>query len=163
MNNIDKPRSRDIYNMETRFTHTVNSRISTRTGLPIPTVAKPLANGENLTTKRISDDSIPMNFLPVAVGAAAVKQVIFKGDETIVLFDGGERISVVRSSGDNYDRPTAVAWAIMKFCFGKSCSRQISRIIKKKAVYADELHKEKVRKNKKSSKDDSSKVNKKTK
>jgi hypothetical protein len=136
-------RSRDNFCAESRFLHTVNSRHSMASGLPMPTVATEYSDGSIQVIKRISEDSVPFNFLPIAVGAAAVKKVIFKGDQTIVIFDGGERVTVTRSKNDKYDEPTAVAWALLKFCFGKNYNRQIHRIIDKVGIRADKIHSEK--------------------
>lgn len=133
-------RTKDSFRKSARFPFTVNSRKNIKTGYDMPTVASIDENGGFRVLKRISKDSVPMNFLPVAVGAAAVRKVVFKGDETIVIFDGGEKVSVVRSGTDRYDETTAVAWAILKFSFGKNFNRQIHKIIEKVGVHADELH-----------------------
>jgi hypothetical protein len=133
-------RTKDSFRKEARFPYSVNSRKSFMSGLGMPTVATLVGDDGFRVVKRISPDSVPMNFLPVAVGAAAVRKVVFKGDETIVIFDGGEKVSVVRSENDKYDEATAVAWAILKFSFGKNFNRQIHKIIEKVGVYADKLH-----------------------
>lgn len=136
-------RSRDNFRKDARFPHTVNSRKSGVNGQAMPTVASLNSDYSVKVHKRISAESVPMNFLPVAVGACAVRKVIFRGNETIVLFDGGEKVSVVCSEGDKYDKATAVAWALLKFSFGKNFNRQIHKIIETVGIDADALHSEK--------------------
>ena len=82
----------------------------------------------------------PFNILCNAVGACAVKRIIFDGDETIVLFADGDKVVVKRHPDDKNDPITAVLWALGEKVFGTDLSRQIKRAIKYRSSDREALH-----------------------
>lgn len=115
-------------------TFTINSKTSV-SGKNYPT-SLGVVGDTVVTKKRMSDKSIPFNYLLNCPSANAVRQVIAFNDEngdpckTIVLFDNGDRVVVKRSENDKPDLKQSILWAIVKHSFGTSLERQLDKIVK---------------------------------
>lgn len=85
----------------------------------------------------------PFNIQPLYAGACAVRRILFGDGDTIVIFDDGDRVRVVRHADDKDDPTTAVLWALGEKVFGKELPRQISRAIRYRGASVDGLRREK--------------------
>lgn len=134
MNKIRKPKT--SLNKRNRIAEkiTVNSR-RYENGDPIEYAIYTNNNGDIvehlLDTKTENGGSVtPFNILCTCVGACAIRDIIFKGETTIVLFADGDKVVLNRHSDDKPDRVTAVLWALGQKLFGVNLARQINNAIK---------------------------------
>lgn len=81
----------------------------------------------------------PFNIQCNCDGACAIRKIIVDQDETIVLFQDGDRVQLHRHPSDTNDLVTAVLWALGQKVFGTELARQINRAIKYRAHTIEEL------------------------
>ena len=145
-NNTNKTRLNPAYRIDAG----VNSR-RYGDGDPIE-IATYFDSNDNIVCRYIDQETseggvmTPFNILCNAIGACAVKKIIFDEvkDETIVLFADGDKVVVRRHSEDAADQITAVLWALGEKVFGTDIARQIKRAIKYRASNRADLHATKV-------------------
>lgn len=97
-----------------------------------------------LPTKTTPDDNVtPFNILCNCDGACAVKQIIVDGNDMVVLFADGDRVTVTRHTDDKSDPVTALLWALGKKVFGEKLAVQINKALKRRAVTVEKLREDK--------------------
>lgn len=94
------------------------------------------ANGGNMT---------PFNIQCNCDGACAIRKIIEKGDETIVLFADGDRVVLHRHESDQKDSVTAVLWALGQKVFGTGLARQIHSALKYRTVDTEKIRSSKIK------------------
>jgi len=136
-NRKENGRTRDCVNPRYRFPHADNLRYEVTDGKPLATALEFIDGGPGCrAVKRISKDSVPLKIMPLACGSPSVRNVVFNDNETIVVFDNGDRVAVCCAKEDMFDRHSAVGWALLKYILGNNIGRRIDDIINKVGINA---------------------------
>ena len=146
--NGEKSKNRTFLNPAYRIDAGVNSR-KFKSGYPIALTETYDKETGDVYVRYLDQETAdggcitPFNILCRSIGACAIKQVIFDGDDTIVLFADGDKVVIHRSENDRDDQVTAILWALAKKVFGKDVVKQINRVIKYRSATRAQLRKKK--------------------